>query len=58
MFIVHVPQVVINAIVPAVLLGLQSGGGLAAGSAAALSANIALLCVKGGYALYMTVVLP
>ncbi len=51
-------QIVLNAIVPSVLLGIQSGSGMAPGSTAALAANSALLGVKVLYALYMTLVLP
>ncbi len=51
-------QVLINAVVPAVVLGLQAGSGIQPGSSQALAANVVLLVVKACYALYMTAVMP
>eukprot|EP00198_Chlamydomonas_reinhardtii_P002279 XP_001691615.1 predicted protein [Chlamydomonas reinhardtii] len=47
-----------NAIVPAVLLAVQAGADMAAGSRGAKATNIALLCVKALFAIYMSAVLP
>ncbi|KXZ51023.1 hypothetical protein GPECTOR_14g263 [Gonium pectorale] len=47
-----------NAVVPAVLLGIQAGGAMRPQSTAARAANIALFLSKLLYAGYMTVVLP
>jgi hypothetical protein len=53
------PQVlIINALLPALLLGLQPGLQMAPGSVGVVAANGAVLLVKVGFFVYLCVVFP